>query len=140
MLHSRHRKEHNFLKSSKINWGNKTMLLVDDDYFSCLLVQELLNETKVKIIEAQTGEEAISIFRKTKNINLVLLDIKLPGVDGFEVCKQIYHINPAVPVIAYTASKLYGTAKQHKIESFDDILLKPVCFNKLFRVFLKYFN
>lgn len=140
MLQPRHKNERNYLKSGKINWGNKTMLLVDDDYFSCLLVQELLNETKANIIETQTGEEAISIFRKTKNINLVLLDIKLPGIDGFEVCKQICNINPAVPIIAYTASTLYGTPKQHKIDGFDDILLKPVCFEKLFRVFSKYFN
>jgi CheY-like chemotaxis protein len=95
-------RENNYIKNDKTNWSNKTMLFVDDDYASFLLVQELLHETKIQIIEAFTGYEALSVFQAAENINIVLLDIKLPGIDGFEVCKQMKKINHTIPVVAQT--------------------------------------
>lgn len=131
-------KENSHIENNKIKWGKNTLLLVDDDYASFLLVQELLSETKIHIIEGRTGKEAISVFQSNKNIDIVLLDIKLPGIDGFEVCKQMRKINPKIPIIAHTALNLHTLANKSNIDCFDDILLKPICFESLFGVLNNY--
>ena len=96
---------------TKIDWSNRILLLVDDDYSSSSLIKEILIDTKINIITAQTGQEAILAIQSLKNISIVLLDIKLPGIDGFEVCKKMREISPTVPIIAYTALNLYEIAK-----------------------------
>ena len=121
-----------------INWSNCTMLLVDDNHACSLLIQELLAETKIYIIETRTGEDAISVFQLNKNIDIVLLDIKLPGIDGFEVFRQIRKIDPNIPVIAHTALNLNTIANSSEIDRFDDTLLKPICVESLFCFLRKY--
>ncbi len=122
----------------KIDWSNRILLLVDDDFSSSSLIKEILADTKINIIVAQTGQKAILTMQTTENISIVLLDIKLPEIDGFEVCKKMREINSTIPIIAYTALNLNEIAKRWKTVRFDDILLKPICIKGLFNILNKY--
>ena len=89
---------------------NKTILVVEDEDFSFMFIYEILSNEKVKILRAKTGREAISIYENnTDKINLILMDIQLPIMDGWEATKEILKIDDKLPIIAQTA---YAMKKQ----------------------------
>ncbi len=93
-----------------MNLKNKTILVVEDEDFSFMFIYEILSNEKVKILRAKTGREAISIYENnTDKINLILMDIQLPIMDGWEATKEILKIDDKLPIIAQTA---YAMKKQ----------------------------
>jgi len=93
-----------------VNLKNKTILVVEDEDFSFMFIYEILSNEKVKILRAKTGREAISIYENnTDKINLILMDIQLPIMDGWEATKEILKIDDKLPIIAQTA---YAMKKQ----------------------------
>jgi signal transduction histidine kinase len=80
------RQENNNLEAMKMNqkdWKNKTILIVEDDETNYIFLEECLSNTNATLAHAQTGEEAMDYFESGKPIDLILMDIKLPGVNGF---------------------------------------------------------
>jgi Response regulator containing CheY-like receiver, AAA-type ATPase, and DNA-binding domains len=83
--------------------AGKTILVVEDDPWSLLLVQKILNFNKVEVITAKVGEEGVKLFVQHEEIDLVVLDIKLPTISGMQVFEQMRKMRPLIPIIAYTA-------------------------------------
>ena len=108
--------------------NNKTILVAEDNFFSYILIKEFLNETGSIILHAENGKQAIEIIKKNVLVDLVLMDIKLPVINGFEAIKKIKKIRNNIPIIVQTAYIL--TKEQITILNSDqiDYLLKP--FNK----------
>ena len=108
------------------NLKNKTILVAEDDEMNFLLVKEILTRLNINIIHAWNGEEAIKLFKENSQINLVLMDIKMPVMNGYEATKAIKEINPKIPVIAHSAhiSKIRSTDKSFNI--FDGLIAKPL--------------
>jgi two-component system response regulator YesN len=102
-----------------------TILLVDDDRIFRSEFREIL-EDKYEVLEAANGEQALEILNQPNIVDLVILDIKMPGIQGTEVLNKIKAINPAIFIIMLTG---YGT-KEIIIESLrahaDDFLEKPL--------------
>ncbi|HSH52093.1 MAG TPA: response regulator, partial [Bacteroidales bacterium] len=122
-------KETNLLHVPKtqveVDWRNKVILVVEDTPSNYLLIENYLKSTKVKIFWAKSGEEAIDIFKETEHLDLILMDIQLPGINGYEVTKRIKAYNQNVPVIAQTAYAL-SEEKEHSLkEGCDDYIAKP---------------
>lgn len=107
--------------------GNNSLniLVVEDEESNMLFIRSLLRSTDYQITSAKNAFEAIEAIQRNQKINLVLMDIKLPGMDGYEASKQIKKIRPSIKIIAVTAYALHGD-KQKALESeIDDYLSKP---------------
>ena len=108
------------------------ILLVDDEPVQRQILKDFLEERGYKVVEAEDGHQAISIFKK-QFIPLVLLDHRMPGMTGDEVLKELKKINPLVKVIMITAYGAIDTAvKVMKLGAFD-FLEKPVDLNELLK-------
>ena len=107
------------------DWLDFTILIAEDN-FTCYLYLEFLLKDKVKRIDhAVNGEEALELALK-KNYDLILMDIKLPVMDGIEATKRIKQQFPDIPVIAQTAY-VTPSAKTETLQAgCDDYIAKPI--------------
>lgn len=114
------------------------VLIVEDNFFSFILLETILEEFKnLNIYHASTGRDAIKIYHDNK-IDLVLLDIRLPDISGYEVMKVIRKENPTIPVIAQTANVMSEDIETAKRNGCDGFLKKPVDNLELFLYLKKY--
>lgn len=120
-----------------VNLKGYTILVVEDDVFSMEMLSHMLVETKASVLLADDGEKALKIFSMNK-VDLVLLDIRLPKLSGFEVLKEMKRMDPQIPVIAQSAFS-YNNEKEKGISiGFDDFLIKPIVVNVLDKTLKKY--
>jgi hypothetical protein len=115
-----------------------TILLIEDDLNSRIYFKKIMEELHLTILEATDGASGVKLFKKNPDISLVLLDIRLPGVSGFEVLKELKKINPDIPVIAQTAFAMPSDEKECKAAGFNDYISKPVNRAKLIELLQKY--
>ena len=125
-------------KSEHVNWQDKTILVAEDDLTVFLYLKEVLSEKQIKILHAKNGVEAVKLSKENKNIDLVLMDIKMPEMDGYQATKLIKKSNPVIPVIAQTAFALIGDSQKAIDAGCDDYLSKPIEEEKLWQVLSKY--
>ena len=81
--------------------GN-TILVVDDEQRMRKLVRDFLTKQNFRVLEAADGEEAVDVFMENKDIVLVILDVMMPKMDGWETCREIRQYSK-VPIIMLTA-------------------------------------
>lgn len=104
------------------------VLIVDDDFINLKLLQSMLKKNDLigEIVEAKNGLEALNIFKENSDINLILLDIKMPIMDGIECLINLQ----SMPNIKTTPIIILTTDESKKREAFDngafDFLLKPI--------------
>jgi CheY-like chemotaxis protein/anti-sigma regulatory factor (Ser/Thr protein kinase) len=121
-LHSTVKKESN----SHRDWQNKTILIAEDEIFNYYYLEELLLPMNVKTIHARNGIEAVEFARNQPDISLVLMDIKMPEMDGFVATRLIKKLRPQLPVIAQTAYASREDRENALSSGFDYFLAKPV--------------
>jgi PAS domain S-box-containing protein len=103
------------------------ILVAEDDDTNFIYLNSLLERvTDATILHATNGREAIEIFKANKAIKLVLMDLKMPDIDGFEATRQIKLINGVIPVIAITAYAMSGDAERVLSVGCDGYLSKPI--------------
>src|SRR5512138_519776 len=100
------------------------ILVVDDEYLIRWSLAEGLKEEGWRTVLAETGEQALEFFR-SESPDMVLLDIKLPGMDGIEVLRRIKEIDPSVPVMMITATSQVNVAVQAMKLGAYDYVNKP---------------
>jgi two-component system, cell cycle response regulator DivK len=97
---------------------------------SFLYLKEILKSTSASLLLAKTGPQAIEMFMDHSDIDLVLMDIKLPGMSGYEATRQIKQIRN-VPVIAQTAYAMADDQKKSIEVGCDEYISKPINRKKL---------
>lgn len=109
-------------------------ILVAEDEDSNFMVLKLLIEKKLKatITRAVNGEQAVDFVRKYNDIRLVLMDVKMPHMDGLEATRLIKALKPNLPVIAITAYGLSGDEQRVLDAGCDEYIAKPLQVNELF--------
>lgn len=125
---------------SSIDLKNKTILIAEDDNPSLELLEGFLKQTGVQTINAKNGLEAMEQFLANQHIDLIILDIKMPLLNGFDTAKEIRKINKRVPIIAQTA---YAMAEDKEIAmsvGFDYYLPKPISQVQLLNILKKVFG
>src|ERR1035437_1008936 len=115
--------------NSKIKFesGKKLkILIVEDDPNSMLLLQVYVKTFSKEVIQAINGEEAISLCKNHPDIDLVLMDVRMPVFDGYEATKQIRTFNKDVVIIAQTAFAIYGERVNALAAGCNDYISKPL--------------
>jgi CheY-like chemotaxis protein len=100
-------------------------LVAEDEDTNYMLIEELLTGLNINIIRAINGIEAIEICKTNKNIDLVLMDIKMPEMDGNIATKQIREFMPGLPIIAQTAYSTETDKYKALTAGCNDFISKP---------------
>ncbi len=109
-----------------VNLSSILLLIAEDDMANFYLIRELLSSTSVKILHAWDGEEAISMFRSNPSIDLILMDIRMPKMDGYEATMEIRKFNKDVVIIAQTGYVFEEDKQKAKALGFNDYMCKPL--------------
>jgi CheY-like chemotaxis protein len=114
------------IENKKINSG-ASILVAEDEETNFFYINVILKrETGAKVLHASNGREAIELFKANPDIILVLMDIKMPEIDGLEATRQIKLINQDIPVIAITAYAMTGDEERILAAGCDGYLSKPI--------------
>jgi len=106
--------------------GNLELLIVEDEETSSYFLEIILKNRFREIIFAKTGKEAIEICRNNPEIDIVLMDIKMPEMNGYEATREIRKFNKEVVIIAQTAFALAGDKEKAIEAGCDDYIPKPI--------------
>lgn len=106
--------------------SNLHVLVVEDEEYNYLLIKEILKKAGCRVLHASTGNQAIQLIRDHPEINLVMMDIKLPELNGHDATREIKKLRPEIPVIAQTAYAMAGDRKKAIDSGCDDYIAKPI--------------
>lgn len=130
------------IKKNKINAhsnkGSELILIAEDDNINYLLLEKVMQLKNYNIIRAKDGLQAVELCTTNKNINLVLMDIKMPVLNGFEAIVKIHKIRPELQLIAQTAYSSPEDEEKIKRAGFVDYITKPINKEKLFELIDQY--
>jgi CheY-like chemotaxis protein len=116
------------LHSSDEDLVDRTVLVVDDDARNIFALSSVLERRGMKVVTATTGREAIDIVEGTEDLAMVLMDIMMPEMDGYQTM-QVIRANPAfrrLPIVALTAKAMKGDREKCLEAGASDYLAKPV--------------
>jgi len=118
---------------------NLKVLIAEDDSLSAKLLTKLMAPFSSKIIYAETGNEAVNVCRENPDLNLILMDVQMPEMDGYEATKEIRKFNKDVIIIAQTAFALSHDRVSAIKAGCTDYVSKPINREILNQLILKYF-
>ena len=121
--------EENFLQN--YSWSNITILIVEDDDYSYSFLKEILKKTDANVIRVKNALAAIDICKSNVNIDIIMMDIQLPEMDGYEATREIKKIRKSLPIIAQTAYAMAGDKEKSILAGCDDYIAKPIDVRKL---------
>jgi len=111
------------------NWKNKVILLVEDDTVNYEFIEALTEKYQVQLLHAENGEQALELCKTINKIDLILMDIKLPDKNGYEITAEIKKIRKEIPIIALTAFALNEVREKCLKAGCEDVIAKPVEIN-----------
>jgi len=125
-------------KSSSLNsvLSGRTVLVVDDDVRNIFALSSVLERRGMEVLTASTGREAIGMLGSTEDLAIVLMDIMMPEMDGYETMRAI-RTNPSfarLPIVALTAKAMKGDREKCLDAGASDYLAKPVNTEQLLSV------
>ena len=123
-----------------INLSNVLILIAEDDMANFYLIKELLSSTSVKILHAWDGEETIKMFKSNPSVNLILMDIRMPKMDGYEATAEIRKFDQSITIIAQTGYVFEEDKQKAKALGFDDYMCKPLNEDDLISVIVKHID
>lgn len=105
---------------------DKKILIVEDDISSRLYLNKILEKTGAILLNASDGREAVDLALSDPGIDVILMDIQLPVLDGYESAEKIREFRKNVLIIAQTAYSLLGDREKIIASGFDDYIVKPI--------------
>ncbi len=113
-------------KGKELSFKEKTILVAEDIEANYRLIEALLKKTDATVLWARDGEETIEMCRRKNNIDLVLLDINMPGINGYEALVEIKKLKTSLPVIMQTAYAMPGEEERFIKAGCDGYITKPI--------------
>ncbi len=120
--------------SDKLDLSGKTILIAEDVESNFQLLETYLLKTNAKILWAQNGQEAIDFCKNNNDIDLILMDMQMPVLNGYEATKEIKKFRPELPIIAETAFALAGDKEKIIEAGCDDYVSKPIKASLLYEI------
>lgn len=118
----------------------KKILIVEDDLSSRLYLNKILEKTEAVLLNAGDGKEAYELVKKDPDIELILMDIQLPVMDGYTSARKIRELRKEVKLIAQTAYSFSGDMDDMAESGFDDFLIKPIYSGQLIEKLSSYYQ
>ena len=125
---------------NKPRWAGKTLLVAEDENSNYELIKAILKPTGVKLIRARNGEEAISCVKQNPHINLILMDIRMPKINGYDATRKIKTINSRLPVLSITAYAMTEDESKSIEAGCDTYISKPIKPARLMEVLDRYLS
>lgn len=119
---------------NKYEWIGKKLLVVDDEELNWLFIRDLIQPTKAQLVWAKNGQEALEIYQRDSNIDLILMDFRMPVMNGYEATMAIRSFDSGIPIIALTA---YAQDEEKDLilhAGCNAFLSKPVRNEQLFKM------
>lgn len=107
-------------------WTDKTILIVEDNETSNIYFEAALRKTKAKLLWAKNGIEAVEMVKNNPSINLILMDINMPKLDGIEATRIIKNLYPEIIIVVQTAFILSGEERMCQEAGCDEFITKPI--------------
>jgi PAS domain S-box-containing protein len=123
---------------SAIDWSKKTFLIAEDSILNYTFLEALLQKTNVKLLWAKNGREAVDMCRDHAEIDLVLMDIKMPVLSGLEAIEEIRQFRPELPIVVQTAYAMPEDREKSLAAGGDEHLTKPLNVKELFETISRF--
>ncbi len=136
----------NFVKNHKLDnraedrIKNLKVLIAEDDEITQKLLTLIVKRFCKEILKANTGVDTINTCRNNPDIDLVLMDIRMPDIDGLETTRQIRQFNNDVIIFAQTAYEFFGVRKKALESGCNEYISKPVLKDELISLINVFFN
>jgi PAS domain S-box-containing protein len=127
-------------ENKEVQLKNLKILIVEDDEISYSLLSRMLPKISKEVLHATTGVEAVEACRNNPDLDLVLMDIRMPIMDGNEATRQIREFNKDVIIIAQTAYAFVGDSEKALEAGCNDYISKPINKTQLFGLIKKHVN
>ena len=123
-----------------LNWSNKKILLVEDEPANIIYLEEVLRPTGAEVFKAINGKLAVDLYKNNPGIDIIIMDIKMPEMDGYEASNLIKKINKSVPIISQTAYAMPDEREKAIRSGIDHYLTKPIKPSSLLSVISKHLS
>jgi len=120
------------------NFLGKTILIVEDEIVNQFFFEKSLKKTRANLFFVRNGHDAIELFKENSEIDLVLMDVRLPGMDGIDTMAQLKQLNPEIPIIIQTASVLPSIYESAFENGCNEFVTKPINMDTLLIILKKY--
>lgn len=127
-------------KIEEVDWKDKVILIAEDDEVNFRFLEALILRTNAKVLRAKNGQEAVDLCRNISKIDLVLMDIKMPVMSGYDAIIAIKRIRTNLPIIVQTALGAHAEMVKCQNLGSDDFLSKPIDINLLIKKVERQFN
>jgi CheY-like chemotaxis protein len=124
----------------QINWENKIILVVDDTKMNFVVLKTQLRKTNANILWIENGHDAVQYVRNGNKADLILMDIRMPVMDGIEASRLIKELNPGIPIVIQTASVMGSAYDEIAFSNCDDTIFKPINRDKLIETIANLFE
>jgi signal transduction histidine kinase len=114
------------------------ILVAEDEEFNFMYIEEMIKGISGHVIRAKNGQEAVDICSKNPDIDVVIMDLRMPVMNGYEATRQIKKFRPSLPIIAHTAYQQPEKIEEGSTSSFDEYLPKPLNHKTLRTLLSKY--
>lgn len=129
---------HESVRKTTDNTASPTVLFAEDDDVSHEFLAKVLSKNGFSYIAARNGAQAVELFKANPKINLVIMDLRMPELDGFDATKAIRRINKSVPIVALTAYTLSDERRQAFDAGCNECLKKPINKDQILELVQKY--
>jgi CheY-like chemotaxis protein len=120
--------------------NGRKILIVEDDLASRLYLNKILEKTGAIIFNSGDGKDAVEIMHKNPDMDLILMDIQLPVMDGYAAAKEIKKLPSNAILIAQTAYGMPDDMEKILAAGFDDYIIKPIFSDQLINKLSSYFT
>ncbi|MFO7863987.1 MAG: response regulator, partial [Salinivirgaceae bacterium] len=108
------------------NWSGKHILVAEDDLNNYLFLEQLLRKTEAEIVHFENGSKVVDYLRAENPADIVLMDIQMPVMNGYDATREIRTFNKTIPILAQTANAMVEDKDKSIEAGCDDYLAKPI--------------
>ncbi|MDA3866153.1 MAG: tetratricopeptide repeat protein [Salinivirgaceae bacterium] len=108
------------------NWSGKRVLVAEDDMNNYLFLEQLLKKTQAEVVHFENGSEVVDYLRAENPADLVLMDIQMPVMNGYDATREIRTFNSTIPILAQTANAMVEDKDKSIDAGCNDYLAKPI--------------
>jgi two-component system cell cycle response regulator DivK len=126
--------------TNRPDWSGYSILIVEDDFFSFKLLEGWAFKLKVNVLRAENGQQAVDMCLEHEDVDIVLMDLQLPGMDGYDATRIIKQRRPDLPIILVTANAIEDERKKSEEAGCDEFITKPIDIKQLTKIIGKFLS